>query len=222
MLKRKVKLLAVFFDKKNLFEFSSNFYSTPSIVEVIKTPLTMTLNDENPNLNQYWYSERTRETLCTAIRESISLKGGSEARVAFLSTPSLYFTLSDEERKQCTLLDYDTTLSSQNCKSYKFYDFNYPASIDANLRGSFDVIVIDPPFISPSVWKSYAITVSLLAKEGAHIICTTVAENEALLERLFMCQKTNFQPSIPNLTYQYNTYANFESSALSTTNAELE
>src|SRR6056300_355147 len=179
----------------------------------IKTPLTMTLKDENPNLNQYWFSEQTRETLCNAVRDSISLKGGSNVRVAFLSTPSLYFTLSDEERKQCTLLDYDTTLSSQNCKSYVFYDFNYPTSIDANLRGLFDVIVIDPPFISQSVWKSYAITVTLLAKEGAHIICTTVAENEALMERLFMCQKNKFQPSIPNLTYQYNTYANFECSA---------
>jgi len=182
----------------------------------------MTLKDENPNLNQYWFSEQTRETLCNAVRDSISLKGGSNVRVAFLSTPSLYFTLSDEERKQCTLLDYDTTLSSQNCKSYVFYDFNYPTSIDANLRGLFDVIVIDPPFISQSVWKSYATTVTLLAKEGAHIICTTVAENEALMERLFMCQKNKFQPSIPNLTYQYNTYANFECSALSTTNAELE
>jgi 16S rRNA G966 N2-methylase RsmD len=103
-----------------------------------------------------------------------------------------------------------------------FYDFNYPTSVDANLRGLFDVIVIDPPFISPSVWESYAITVSLLAKEGAHIICTTVAENEELIKRLFMCQSTKFQPSIPNLTYQYNTYANFESNALATTNAELE
>lgn len=183
---------------------------------------TMTLKDENPNLNQYWFSENTRETLCNAVRESISLKGGSTTRVAFLSTPSLYFTLSDEERKQCTLLDYDTTLSSQNCGSYVFYDFNYPTSIDANLRGLFDIILIDPPFISQSVWESYAITVTLLAKEGAHIICTTVAENEALMKRLFNCQKSNFQPSVPNLTYQYNTFANFESSALSTTNAELE
>jgi hypothetical protein len=183
---------------------------------------SLTLNDENANLNQYWFSEDTRNTLCEAVRESISLKGGSTTRVAFLSTPSLYFTLSDEERKQCTLFDYDTTLSSQNCKSYTFYDFNYPTSIDANLRGLFDVIVIDPPFISPSVWESYAITVSLLAKEGAHVICTTVAENEALMQRLFMCQTTKFQPFIPNLTYQYNTYANFESSALATTNAELE
>ena len=197
---------------------SSNFYHLPQHLAL----LNMTLKDENPNLNQYWFSEDTRETLCNAVRESISLKGGSTTRVAFLSTPSLYFTLSDEERKQCTLLDYDTTLSSQNCDSYVFYDFNYPTSIDANLRGLFDVIVIDPPFISQSVWESYAITVSLLAKEGAHIICTTVAENEALMKRLFNCHKTNFAPSVPNLTYQYNTYANFESSALSTTNAELE
>jgi len=85
------------------------------------------------------------------------------------------------------------------------------------------VIVIDPPFISQSVWENYATTAALLGvKDGAHIICTTVEQNEGLMERLFKSKVMNFQPSIPKLIYQYNTYANFQSATLSTINPELE
>ena len=58
---------------------------------------------ENRELNQYWYSKSTIETLCNAIRESIDICGGR--RVAFLSTPSLFFSLTKDERDHCALLD---------------------------------------------------------------------------------------------------------------------
>lgn len=155
--------------------------------------------------------------LCAAVKESISLKGGTSARVAFLSTPSLYFSLNEQDRKQCTLFDFDTSLGATS------YNYNNPTNIDAELHHIFDVIVVDPPFITQSVWESYAITVALLGvKENPHIICTTVEANASLMERLFQCKLTRFQPSIPKLVYQYNTYANFNSSTLSTINSELE
>ena len=103
-----------------------------------------------------------------------------------------------------------------------FYDFNNPTDINVNLHHKFDVIVIDPPFITQSAWEKYALTVALLVKENPHIICTTVEQNALLMKRLFNCKVTKFQPSIPKLIYQYNTYANFESTALSTINSELE
>lgn len=59
--------------------------------------------NENSNLNQYWYSKTTIDTLCAAIRESCVISGGK--RVAFLSTPSLFFSLTDEERESCALFD---------------------------------------------------------------------------------------------------------------------
>ena len=103
-----------------------------------------------------------------------------------------------------------------------FYDFNSPTDINENLHHKFDVIVIDPPFITQAAWEKYAITAALLAKENPHIICTTVEQNASLMKRLFNCKVTNFQPSIPKLIYQYNTYANFDSTALSAINSELE
>ena len=42
------------------------------------------------------------------------------------------------------------------------------------------------------------------------VIGTTVAENKDFMAELLGCKPQAFKPSIPNLVYQYNSYANFE------------
>ena len=86
------------------------------------------------------------------------------------------------------------------------------------------MIVIDPPFISQSVWVQYAITAKLLMKdsEGARILGTTVDENADLMKSLFGCEPTLFRPSIPHLVYQYSVFVNFPSEVLAERNPELE
>ena len=34
-----------------------------------------------------------------------------------------------------------------------FYDFNKPEDLAAELKGYFDMVVIDPPFITREVWE---------------------------------------------------------------------
>ena len=79
--------------------------------------------NENRDLNQYWYSKHTIDTLCNAIREGLSLSPsssiGSNARVAFLSTPSLFFSLSSKERQQCTLFDVSLAMMCLCWLSFK-------------------------------------------------------------------------------------------------------
>ena len=92
------------------------------------------------------------------------------------------------------------------------------------------MIVIDPPFISKSVWEQYATTTKLLMKNKAErhttttslVIATTVDENKDLMEDLFGCKPVSFRPSIPHLVYQYSVYTNFASSVLANDNPELE
>ena len=84
------------------------------------------------------------------------------------------------------------------------------------------MIVIDPPFISESVWEQYANTARLLmTKSNANVIATTVDENAELLKALFGCQSTTFKPSIPNLVYQYSVFTNFASDCLNARNPEI-
>lgn len=216
---------------------------------------------ENPALNQYWYSARTVLALCGAVREVLARS--DERRAAFLSTPSLYFSLTPRERARCALFDvsadrraprlwrcarafplapvvgshpprppprrcalpipypqFDT--SWESCAGFHLYDYNDPTAVADRCRGAFDVIVMDPPFISPAVWENYAATARLLARNGdAWIIATTVDENAALMQHLFGCTPAAFRPSIPSLVYQYSVFTNFASSTLSAKNPEL-
>ena len=120
--------------------------------------------------------------------------------------------------------------SWETCSEYQFYDYNDPINIKEKYHGVFDLIVIDPPFISKSVWEQYAATAKLLMKKNhaeysttaSHVIATTVDENKDLMEDLFGCKPVSFRPSIPHLVYQYSVYTNFASSVLANDNPELE
>ena len=61
---------------------------------------------ENGHFNQYWYSLHTIETIRKCISEVFESRGIKEVRrVAFLSTPSIYFSLPEEKRTHCKLFD---------------------------------------------------------------------------------------------------------------------
>lgn len=47
-----------------------------------------------------------------------------------------------------------------------FYDFNDLDTIPKEMYGTFDLLVVDPPFIVKEVWEKYADAVKLLAKSG--------------------------------------------------------
>jgi len=64
--------------------------------------------EENADLNQYWYSQRTIDSLCEGILEALGEK--SWKRIAFLSTPSLYYSMPLDIRKSCFLLDVSYSL----------------------------------------------------------------------------------------------------------------
>ena len=179
---------------------------------------------ENRDLNQYWYSKRSIDVLCDAIREGLStLDGGSKAggRVAFLSAPSLFFSLTPEERRRCALLDYGASLG-RGCEQYVHYDFNRALDVDARRLGRFDLIYINSPFVTGPVWRKYAATARILAREGgARVVAATVAANAGLMEELFRARPAAFAPRLPGLVYQFTAFANFECAALSEANGEL-
>ena len=106
------------------------------------------------------------------------------------------------------------------------FDFNDDpaAALPPSARGAFDVCVIDPPFITEPVWRAYAAAARALLRPGGCVICTTVAENCALLAELFPgCVRASFQPSIPHLVYQYDTFSDAAPlpAALAAENPEL-
>ena len=90
------------------------------------------------------------------------------------------------------------------------------------------MIVIDPPFITKEVWEKFATTARILLEADSKkkennslILGTTVAENSDFLFDIFGTKPVAFSPSIPNLVYQYTTFANFAASGLVQKNKEV-
>ena len=52
-------------------------------------------------------------------------------------------------------------------------------------------------------------------------LCSTIPENSECMMRLFGAKPQKFQPSIPNLIYQYNFFCNYDSTALCELNPEI-
>ena len=47
---------------------------------------------------------------------------------------------------------------------YVKYDFKQPEAIPEDILGTFDMVIIDPPFITKDVWDLYAVATQKLLK----------------------------------------------------------
>jgi hypothetical protein len=174
------------------------------------------------DLNQYWYSANTIATLIQAVKDQVDgMKDGvAPLKVAYISTPSLFFALDAKDRTGSRVLDFDKSLGA-GCDEFVFYDFHHPTALPAELKHAFSLVVIDPPYIEQDVWQKYVQTAKFLLVEGGYVVGTTVIENGALLEAELGVTPNVFLPSIPHLPYQYAAFTNFQSPALSVRNPEV-
>ena len=147
-------------------------------------------------------------------------------RCAFLSTPSVFFSLSDPGLiSRSRLLDYDAQWSAH--PSFVSYDFHHPRALPTSLHHRFDYVVIDPPFITDDVWRLYAEAALLLlvppgSEPPPRLLLSTIPENVELLHELLGVQLVAFRPSIPNLIYQYSFFTNYHSPRLDRLNPEID
>lgn len=144
-------------------------------------------------------------------------------RIAFLSTPSIYFSLKNKEVKENSVcFDLDPVFgkkAKEGC--YFMYDFNKPEDLPESFKQDFDMVVIDPPFITREVWEKYTIAVKFLLKEGGKVLASTIDENKEFMNELLGVKNIAFRPSIPNLVYQYSFYTNYEDDKQAEQNPEI-
>ena len=75
------------------------------------------------------------------------------------------------------------------------------------MLGTFDMCVIDPPFITREVWQKYAQAVKILMKIGengsivGNLLCSTIDENKGIMKELLNVEPIAFRPSLPTLVY---------------------
>ena len=166
---------------------------------------------EKENFNQYWFSENTIDFIVKQIE-----KNG--IKVAFVSTPSVFFSVKEELQKNGILFDYDDIFSKKTKNAVKFDYREYDKITDFD--NTFDFILVDPPYINEEAWTKYSEFVKKIAKTRrdennnivieAKILTCSIAENQEILSKLLNLKIRKFQPSIPNLVYQYNFFSNYE------------
>jgi EEF1A lysine methyltransferase 1 len=69
-------------------------------------------------------------------------------------------------------------------KNFVYFDFNKWDELDESLWGYFDMVIIDPPFITREVWEKYALCAKKLLKENGMWFLSTIDENEEMIKEL--------------------------------------
>ncbi|XP_073391710.1 uncharacterized protein [Physcomitrium patens] len=167
---------------------------------------------EKWDLNQYWYSANTIASLKKEVQEHAT-------KVAFLSTPSVWFSLENSDIKNRSFF-FDVDSQWEKHSNFVYWNYNQPSEVDRTMHHQFDCVVIDPPFVTREVWAKYSEAALLLLKEGGKIILSTIPENAEMLKHMLNVKRQAFQPSIPHLVYQYAFFTNYESANFSFPNPE--
>lgn len=153
------------------------------------------------------------------VDELEDLNSSQSLKIACISTPSVYFSLSPQTKESSSLFDIDESFKRD--KGFIFYDFNQPETLDSALEHTFDIAIVDPPFITREVWEKYTRAIRFLLKDTGKMILSSIDENAAMLNELLGVEKTHYQPSIPHLVYQYSFFTNYSSPRFSERNQEI-
>eukprot|EP01034_Spumella_vulgaris_P025068 gene25068-31480_t len=199
-------------------------YSRDEVLDAIVFDLCRTVDEGRETLHCAFapYSSNKLKAVKGKTMREVYLKLG---RNALLTLATSFSKLSGVNFDEMSTFDKKW----ESDRGFVFYDFRDPTTVPQNLLGTFDVLVVDPPFIVREVWEKYAVTSKLLLKQGndtdgnpaGKVILTTVIENSPFLFELLGAKPTKYQPSIPNLVYQYNLFTNYSSPVFDKLNPEI-
>uniref|UniRef100_A0A914HAJ1 Protein-lysine N-methyltransferase n=1 Tax=Globodera rostochiensis TaxID=31243 RepID=A0A914HAJ1_GLORO len=158
---------------------------------------------ENWQLSQFWYTDETCRQL---VDECICALNGS-GRVACLSCPSVVAHFMDTKEVktnaiELSLFEYDTRFADKFGNAFVYYDYRRPLDVPDKFHHQFDVLLVDPPFLSDECLIKVAQTIRLLSKRsesgGSKLLVNTGVVMEQLLKRILDVKKTDFRPSHKN------------------------
>lgn len=166
--------------------------------------------DEDWQLSQFWYNEETAERLA---KEALQI-AGTNGRIACVSAPTAYKKIRHLKSETCDVkcLEYDTRFSIYG-EDFHFYDYEEPLNLPLDWKHSFDIVILDPPFLSEECLCKSAVTAKFLAKDKV-ILCTG-AIMAGLAQKLLNASPCSFQPRHTNqLQNEFRCYTNYNSDIL--------
>ncbi len=104
-----------------------------------------------------------------------------------MSTPSIYFSLTNPDViKASKCFEFDRKFDVGD-GGFVFFDYNHPTNLPEELKGTFDMIVADPPYITSETWYNYSKTISYLLAPGGRLLLSTLEDNASLIYSLTGC-----------------------------------
>ena len=135
-----------------------------------------------------------------------------EFRIALVSCPSLYEHVKRLQPLNLKLFEYDERFSRYGT-DFQVYDYS---KADNHMyleeySGEFDLILVDPPFLSEECIEKVSKTITkMLAKNGKLVLCSGKAVR-VWAEKYMNLKICMFQPEHErNLGNEFASYANFD------------
>lgn len=180
--------------------------------------ISMDMFGEDWNASQFWYTDETSLILAEHLLENAT----ADTHIAVVSAPSVYVKLrqllSDDTKyavkPHLKLLEFDERFAVFK-DDFVYYDFKEPLKLDSSLRGQFDRIICDPPFLSEDCQAKTALTARWMAKTWSsdlRVIVCTGERMESLIHQLYGktgMKTTSFLPEhSKGLSNEFRCYAN--------------
>ena len=200
-------------------QFESLKAQSEQAFEDASSSLSMDVFPEDWNTSQFWYTDETARILAEQLLNGIN----EDSAIAVVSAPSVYVALRKILKQKLSnvkptirLLEYDKRFEVVG-QDFVFYDFNTPFRLPTELKGKFDRIISDPPFLSEDCQTKTALTARYLAStwqaESLKLITCTGERMEATITRLCEAvgvKTTTFDPEHRRgLSNEFRCYANF-------------
>lgn len=216
-------LLKEFYGEKDARQKHFEDLKTKAEDDFDKQHFSMDAFTEDWNASQFWYTDETASLLARQLLHQAS----DETSIAVVSAPSVFIQLKNllasdfsDIKPEVVLLEFDKRFSV--FKEFIAYDFAHPTRLPERLKGHFDSIICDPPFLSEDCQTKAALTVRWMSKlwqewtedsNGRLIVCTG-ERMESLIHKLYgkaRIRTTSFEPKhAKGLSNEFRCYANFD------------
>ncbi|KAF8060845.1 putative N6-adenine methyltransferase-domain-containing protein [Lyophyllum atratum] len=138
---------------------------------------------EDWQLSQFWYSTSFATRLAKSIRSLCT----ESSKVAFVCCPTGFVAFQHTNPLEgARLLEFDQRFNILAPSKVIRYDLDEPDVFPENLRGAFDVVVVDPPFLNEATNKKLIQTIrQIIHPKHGKLILITSTSIEDILHRLY-------------------------------------
>ncbi|ESO89112.1 hypothetical protein LOTGIDRAFT_210091 [Lottia gigantea] len=165
---------------------------------------------EDWQLSQFWYNDSTATRLAQEVIQAAGING----KIAFVSSPTAYKKFREIKREDLSAkcLEFDNRFKVYG-EDFIFYNYEEPLNLRVELKGQFDIVLADPPFLSDECIVKTAQTIRYLTKNK--IIVCTGAVMEEMVGKLLGLKRQKFKPQHANgLQNEFCCFTNYNSDLL--------